>query len=244
MKLNFKKLFKANNMFTLLLVVILVLVVVCCLRKTSENYIDYAAIPCHKVDSDEKNKDGSPKFLAENTNWDSNSQFGHESCIEYGSEGAGRNDRAASLGGFVEFSSMTGPVSAYSNKMADVAGVSKLASTLYNYYLRKLREYQDYKKNDPGPWKIVKDGYYVLTGIDSTNDDDDGDDSKKNIEKLEALIKDGTMGEVYNASGWTDEGSKGEKDTVKDDVAIASFEKAIKLEEAVKSKATVDAASK
>jgi len=243
MKLNFKKLLKANNLFTLLLLVILVLVVVCCLRKTSENYIDYAAIPCHKVDSEEKDTNGNPKFLAENTNWNSSSQFGHESCVEYGSEGAGRDARAASLGGFVEFSNMTGPVSAYSNKMADVAGVNNLASTLYNYYLRKLREYQDYKKDAPGPWKTVKDGYYVLTGIDSTNDDDE-DDAKKNIEKLVSLIKDGTMGEVYNASGWKDEGSKGEKDTVKDDVAIAAFEKAIKLEDAVKAKATVDAASK
>lgn len=108
MKSNIKlnKLFNLNNMFTLLLIVILILVIVCCVRKSKsnkENFLDWTPLPC--------NEKGE-------TDWDSPKHFGDVRCLdgEYGSAGAGNDDRAKALGGFLEFTA--------ANKQADGKGLS------------------------------------------------------------------------------------------------------------------------
>ena len=52
-------------------------------RKQRGGFIEYSPLPC--------DNNGA-------TNWNSNAQVGHETCVEYGTEGAEQNNRAKGLG--------------------------------------------------------------------------------------------------------------------------------------------------
>lgn len=83
MKMNFKKV-NLETINCILLCVILGIVAFMVIRQVRENFvIEYSPLPC--------DSDG-------NTEWDSNKQVGHETCVEYGTEGATKDPKAAKLG--------------------------------------------------------------------------------------------------------------------------------------------------
>ena len=68
----------------ILLGVIAIIVLVMVVRRVREKFvIEYSPLPCD---------------VNGNTNWDSDKQVGHETCVDYGTEGASNDIRASSLG--------------------------------------------------------------------------------------------------------------------------------------------------
>jgi len=181
MKSNIKlnKLFNLNNIFTLLLIVILILVIVCCVRKSKsnkENFLDWSPLTC--------DKDGK-------TDWKSDKHFGDVRCLdgEYGSAGAGNDDRAKALGGFLEFSAKEeGDINDKIGRTKQVMNTLDVtAGLLYEEFKRRLREYD--AKSDNGV--IILKKFFELTGVE---DDIDTDLHKTNsIIKLKEFIKENTL---------------------------------------------------
>jgi hypothetical protein len=131
--IKLKKLFNLNNIFTLLLIVILILVIVCCVRKSKsnkENFLDWSPLTC--------DKDGK-------TDWKSDKHFGDVRCLdgEYGSAGAGNDDRAKALGGFLEFTAAKEQaggkdLSDFTGKLSDQAGLTGISNQLFNEVVRHI----------------------------------------------------------------------------------------------------------
>jgi len=153
MKSNIKlnKLFNLNNIFTLLLIVILILVIVCCVRKSKsnkENFLDWSPLTC--------DKDGK-------TDWKSDKHFGDVRCLdgEYGSAGAGNDDRAKALGGFLEFTAAKEQadgkdLSDFTGKLSDQAGLTGISNQLFNDVVMYINFFVGTRE------KLLKENYLNL----------------------------------------------------------------------------------
>lgn len=98
-------------------------------RKQRGGFIDYSPLTCFDTNNPSPtNASGQPEFKMGHTDWDSTKQVGHETCVEYGTDGAENNARAAGLGIEAPLKDM---------KMGDTVDTKGEEGTIYKFLRTK-----------------------------------------------------------------------------------------------------------
>lgn len=101
-------------------------------RKQRGGFIDYSPLTCFDTNNPSPtNASGQPEFKMGHTDWDSTKQVGHETCVEYGTDGAENNARAAGLGIEAPLKDM---------KMGDTVDTKGEEGTIYKFLRTKPTE--------------------------------------------------------------------------------------------------------